>query len=399
MYNRVILVVLDGVGVGINPKVKERYISNSTFGDVVSKEGMPRTPTFEKLGFLNYAKESDLDKVEAMYGRMLEQSVYADSWAGHWELMGVKIDDSNEKYWKEGFSQEIIEKVEKCIGYKVLGNLAMSRREDVIYDLLPFHKENEKSVIVLTEEGIESIRTFGIYALESMVSNDVLYQLCEKVAEVLKPYNDKIGRVGARPLTLKNDMTVSVEHKKRKDFLIFDPPKYTLLDALTEKGIGTYGVGKIWAMFKGKGLKESKYALTNEDSYEKMMEFMREVEKGLIFVNFNDFDARYGHYFDTSGWITAFQKMDIYIKNLICAMELNDLLVICSDGHGCDCVYTGVHTKEYSPLILYSKQMTAHGNIGSGFKMADVATTIAENFGIYDKFEGTNILTSKIIDS
>ena len=208
-----------------------------------------------------------------------------------------------------------------------------------------------------------------------------------------------IGRVGARPLTLNDDLTVSVEHKKRKDYLIFEPPKYTLLDALTERGIGTYGVGKIWAMFKGKGIKESKYALTNDDSYDRMMEFMREVKKGLIFVNFNDFDARYGHYFDTQGWINAFKKMDTYISKLICEMNSDDLLVICSDGHGCDCVYTGIHTKEYSPLVVYSKKLEKHGNIGFEFKMNDIATTIAENFGIFNKFAGNNILDSHPIDN
>lgn len=393
MKKRVILLVLDGVGVGINPSVKTQYVSNSTIGDVFEKEGVPNVPTLDKLGFLELYKLHSTPNKIALYGKMLEESVYLDSWAGHWELMGVKIDDRNAVYWKEGegFCEEIIRMFENELGIKVIGNIAMNRREEVIYDYIEEHKKSPNSVIVLTEAGLDSVRTFQIYALPEIYNKKELYEICERAQNILGKYNNVIGRIGARPLVYRDNGKIGVENSERKDYLIFQPPAYTLLDALMEKSIRTIGIGKIYAMFKGQGICRTEYALTNQETFDKLIKVIEEERGGLIFVNFNDFDACYGHNFDTKGWINGLKEMDIYVEEILEKLSDDDIMIICSDGHGCDCVYTGLHTKEYSPIIIYNKKLKNGEYLGENMVMNDIACSIAKYFDIKENFEGKNL--------
>ena len=68
----------------------------------------------------------------------------------------------------------------------------------------------------------------------------------------------------------------------------------------------------------------------------------------------------------------------------------DDLLILTAD-HGNDPIHSGTdHTREYVPLIAYSKAITETNNLGIRKTFADISATIAENFNI-DK---TNIGTS-----
>lgn len=102
-------------------------------------------------------------------------------------------------------------------------------------------------------------------------------------------------------------------------------------------------------------------------------------DKGLIFANLNDFDAKYGHYFDTQGWSDALEKFDRDLDKIKSLMKEDDLLIICSDGHGCDPVYTGLHTREYSPLICYHKNIEFGKYLGDEKKLCDIAATIVDS--------------------
>lgn len=81
---------------------------------------------------------------------------------------------------------------------------------------------------------------------------------------------------------------------------------------------------------------------TNEESMDEIIRHADRVDKGLVFGNLNDFDAKYGHYFDTRGWINSLEEFDRNLNCLLSKIKDDDLLFICLDGHGCDPVFTGI---------------------------------------------------------
>lgn len=356
-YKRVFLTVLDGFGVGTVPG---ELVESSSFEDTVKAKGDVNIPNLAKMGLVNLINSNlynEISSYNSHYGKMRLSSMFKDSWAGHWELAGHSLADSNIKSMETGFTSDIIKKFENATGFRVLGNKAFQHRNDVLPDLLDEHFKDEKSVIVLTEKGLESIRTFGIYAHVDIISLDKQYEICEIASEILVEYNEQIGRVGARPLSTSENGETIVPHHMRKDYLIFDPPQNTLLTNLEKNNINTYAVGKVWAMFKGVGVKDSISTKNNDGSVEGLLHFAEKVSEGLIFTNLNDWDAKYAHYYDIDGWINALERFDNQISSIISILNDDDLLILCSDGHGCDPVNTGLHTREYSPLIIYNHQI------------------------------------------
>ncbi|MPN34584.1 Phosphopentomutase [bioreactor metagenome] len=60
------------------------------------------------------------------------------------------------------------------------------------------------------------------------------------------------------------------------------------------------------------------------------------------------------------------------------AMGPNDLLIITAD-HGCDPTWPGTdHTREYIPILAYSKGMTGAVNLGTRKTFADIGSTVFE---------------------
>ena len=111
---------------------------------------------------------------------------------------------------------------------------------------------------------------------------------------------------------------------------------------------------------------------------------------GLCFVNLVDFDSMYGHRRNPIGYATCIEEFNNKLKDLINYLTDDDLLILTAD-HGNDPIQSGTdHTREYVPLIAYSKAITEPNNLGIRKTFADISATIAENFNI-DK---TNIGTS-----
>ena len=104
---------------------------------------------------------------------------------------------------------------------------------------------------------------------------------------------------------------------------------------------------------------------------------------GLSFVNLVDFDALYGHRRDPIGYGKALEeyRCSVFQKYLTKIKE-DDLLIITAD-HGNDPVHSGTdHTREYVPLLVYSKSMNVGGELPISETFADIGATIAENFAV-----------------
>ena len=100
----------------------------------------------------------------------------------------------------------------------------------------------------------------------------------------------------------------------------------------------------------------------------------------------------YGHRRDPVGYGNALEEFDERIPELIDHLKEEDLLIITAD-HGNDPTHSGTdHTREYVPLIVYSKSLQGGVNLGIRKTFADVGATIAENFGVTAPDYGTSFL-------
>lgn len=112
---------------------------------------------------------------------------------------------------------------------------------------------------------------------------------------------------------------------------------------------------------------------------------------GICFVNLVDFDMLYGHRNDIDGYAHAIAQADKQLKQLIEQMEKDDLLIITAD-HGCDPGYlkSTDHSREYTPLLVYGKQIRQGVNLATRKTFSDIAKSILDIFQINADICGTS---------
>jgi phosphopentomutase len=91
----------------------------------------------------------------------------------------------------------------------------------------------------------------------------------------------------------------------------------------------------------------------------------------------------YGHRKDVEGFAKSLEEFDALLASLLQAMAPRDLLIITAD-HGCDpdpAWPTTDHSREYVPIVTYSRGGTRGVSLGVRDTLADMGQTIAENFG------------------
>jgi phosphopentomutase len=116
---------------------------------------------------------------------------------------------------------------------------------------------------------------------------------------------------------------------------------------------------------------------------EKLSEALATQPRGLIFANLVDFDMLYGHRKDVEGFARSLEEFDVLLGGLLNRMTASDLLMITAD-HGCDPDPrwpTTDHSREYVPIINYSREGKNGVSIGIRQTLSDMGQTIAENFG------------------
>ena len=120
---KVILIVLDSVGVGALPDAAdygdEGANTLKNISQVLSGLHLPNLGSMG-LGNLTEIKgvKPEKDTLGA-YGIMAEKSKGKDTTTGHWEMMGILTTDPFPTF-PEGFPQELIQEFEKRIGTKTL---------------------------------------------------------------------------------------------------------------------------------------------------------------------------------------------------------------------------------------------------------------------------------------
>lgn len=390
MINRVILIVLDGLGVGELPDAARYGDSGSnTLAHVAKAVGGLTVPNLEALGLGHigeFAGVRRMGEPDGCFGKMAELSKGKDTTSGHWEMAGIVLDRPFPTY-PNGFPPEVIEAFQQAIGRKVLGNTVASGTE-IIKELGEEHLRTGFPIVYTSADSV-----FQIAAHERVIPIEDLYRMCREARKLLQPPH-QVARVIARPFMGEPGSFQRTE--ERRDFSL-EPPGRTLLDLLKESGQPVIGIGKIDDLFKGRGLTRSIHTGNNEAGMDETVRVLSLVPRGLIFVNLVDFDMLYGHRNDSAGYAGALESFDARLPELLRGLRQGDLLCVTAD-HGNDPTTAGTdHTREYVPLLAYGPHLARGVNLGVRRTFADLGQTVADALGVKRLPWGESFLDSLVL--
>lgn len=375
MIDRVILVVLDGVGAGAAPDAAAFGDEGAhTLAHVAEAVGGLRLPNLEALGLGHLGPLVGVRKTgqpDGCFGRMAPLSQGKDSTTGHWEMAGVVVEKPFPTY-PRGFPKDIIDAFQQAIGRKTLGNYAASGTT-IIQEMGVQHLRTGSPIVYTSADSV-----FQVAAHEQVIAVEELYGMCRTARRILVPPH-QVARVIARPFT--GEPGAFTRTDGRRDFSI-PPPAPTLLDALKSSGYPVIGIGKIEDLFTGRGLTRALPTKNDQATIEALLRVLTSAPRGLIFANLVDFDMQYGHRNDAPGFARALQAFDARLPEIFGGMQPEDILFVTAD-HGNDPTRPGTdHTREYAPLLLYGARVARGVNLGTRTSFADLGQTIAEALGI-----------------
>ena len=375
VVKRVIIVVLDSMGVGELPDAAEYGDEGSnTLANTAKAVGGLSVPHMQKLGLGNITAIEGVppcDEPLGAYGRMAEASKGKDTTTGHWEIAGLYSPRPLPTY-PNGFPKELIEEYERRIGRKTLGNYPRSGTV-IIQELGEEHMRTGYPIVYTSADSV-----FQVAAHEEAIPIEELYRICQIAREMLVGEH-AVGRVIARPFIGEPGNFARTE--RRKDFSIL-PPEPTLLDRLVEAEQPVMGVGKIEDIFAHRGLSQSVHSPNNMACVDQTLAFMKETRRGLIFTNLVDFDMLWGHRNNPQGYAGGLQDFDRRLPEIMDAMTPQDVLFLTAD-HGNDPTTPSTdHSREYVPILAYGSVVKPGVDLGTRETFADLGATVAELLGI-----------------
>ncbi|WP_350299405.1 phosphopentomutase [Peribacillus frigoritolerans] len=385
-FNRIFVIVMDSVGIGEAPDADLFGDKGAdTLGHIAERMNGLNMPTLAKLGLGNIREIKGIEKAQqplAYYTKMKEASTGKDTMTGHWEIMGLNI-STPFRVFPDGFPELLVNELEAKMGRGIIGNVPASGTE-IIERLGEEHMKTGALIVYTSADSV-----LQIAAHEDIVPIDELYKICEIAREVTMADEFKVGRVIARPFT--GEPGNFKRTPNRHDYAL-KPFDRTVMDELKDSGYDVLAIGKISDIFDGEGVTESLRTVSNMDGMDKLIQTVEQDFKGLSFLNLVDFDALYGHRRDPEGYGKALEEFDARMPEVLDKLKEDDLLIITAD-HGNDPVHEGTdHTREYVPLLVYSKRFTEGAELPIRDTFADIGATVAANFDVKMPAFGKNIL-------
>ena len=383
-YPRVVVIVLDSVGIGALPDAARYGDENShTLGNLARARRL-RLPALEALGLGNIVPLEGIQPARlptASYGRMAEASPGKDSVTGHWEIAGLVLERPFPTF-PHGFPPAVLTAFESRIGRATLGNEVASGTE-IVQRLGDEHVKTGQPIVYTSADSV-----FQIAAHEEVVPVSELYRMCEVAYEIVVE-GLGVGRVIARPFVGASGSYVRTA--RRHDYAM-PPPSPTLLDRLQDAGVPVLAIGKVADLFAGRGIGRSVPTPGDEAGVDAVGAALSDHQAGLIFANLVDFDTQFGHRNNVEGYASNLERFDARLPDVLGALAPADLLILTAD-HGNDPTTPSTdHSREYVPLLVTGPRVAAGKDLGTRPTFADLGQTIAENFGVGPLAYGTSFL-------
>jgi len=329
-------------------------------------------PNLELCGLGNIIHIEGIMRSEnplACWGKAGEISPAKDSIAGHWELMCCPVEQALPTY-PAGFPKDIVRVLEKRTGKKFIGNIAASGTE-IMASLGAEHLSSGALILYTSADSV-----LQIAAHEDVVPVAELYQICGIAREIMQGENS-VGRIIARPFI--GEAGNFKRTSRRHDFSL-KPPHKTMLDILSESGITTISIGKIYDLFAGCGIDAAYPSRSNKEGLAKLVEISSVKENCFIFSNLVDFDMLWGHRNDAMGFYRGLVEFDQYLPDILGNLQKGDLLILTAD-HGVDPTTISTdHSREYTPILALIKNRTKGKTLGIRKTLADIGATAGQFF-------------------
>ena len=370
---RVILIVMDGCGVGAIPDAASyggaSELHSATLPHVAEGVGGLNVPTLARLGLGNITPilgvPPDLN-ARGGWGRMAEASAGKDSVTGHWELMGIVTKTLFPTY-PGGFPADLIAEFEAKIGRGTLGNVASSGTA-ILSSLGLEHLATGKPIVYTSADSV-----FQVAAHEGVAPLAELYAICETARAMLTAPNN-VQRVIARPF----DGTAPADFKRtenRRDYPL-PPPIPNFLTALADANLTAHAIGVVADLFPRSYFARAERTQSNPAHLAALLDAVQTGSDSFVFANCEDFDMLYGHRNDPAGFARALEDFDAALPAILSALRPDDLLLLTAD-HGNDPTTASTdHSREYVPLLVYGGGF--EGDLGTRSTFADLSAIAAE---------------------
>jgi len=365
---RAVIIVIDSMGCGAMPDHAEFGDTDkcNTLKNVCDFNKGLDVPVMEALGLGNIQNFKGITPTSTpigQYGTLQEKSKGKDTTTGHWEIAGL-VSEKPFATFPDGFPKELIDKFiaeTKCGG--ILANIPASGTA-IIEKLNDEHHKTQFPIIYTSADSV-----YQIAVDTDMIPLETLYDWCKIARRLLDEGNYNVARVIARPYKIIDGKPTRIS-KDRRDYSM-EPPKDTVLDKLKKAGARVVGIGKIEDIFSKKGITHAIHTGSNKEGLELTIKALKEElpyeemkyqgvnindeNRELIFTNLVDTDMLFGHRNDAKGYGNAIEEVDDYLEQILPLIGEDDLLIITAD-HGCDPTVEGTdHTREYVPVLYYSK--------------------------------------------
>ncbi len=385
-FKRIFLIVMDSVGIGEAPDAEQYNDKGAdTLGHIAEQMDGLNMPNLGKLGLSNIREVKGIEKAEkplAHYTKMEEASNGKDTMTGHWEIMGLHIDQPFRTF-PDGFPDELINELEEKTGRKVIGNKPASGTA-IIEELGEEHMKTGALIVYTSADSV-----LQIAAHEKIIPIDEQYRICELARELTFDEKYMVGRVIARPFI--GEPGAFERTSNRHDYAL-KPFGRTVMNDMKDSGYDVIAIGKISDIYDGEGVTESLRTTSNMDGMDKLNQTFGMDFTGISFVNLVDFDAKFGHRRDPEGYGKALEEFDARLPEVFDNLKEEDLLIITAD-HGNDPVHHGTdHTREFVPLLAYHKGDEGGKELEIRKTFADIGATIADNFTVKMPQHGISFL-------
>ena len=393
---RVIILILDGFGVGQMPDFPSEDAGANTLANVDAAEGPLELTNLAKLGLGYLTSVAGVEQVPipiAAYGKCALRHPGADTYMGHQELLGGGLDKVDLRLLSE-IRANVIETLIRA------GHVCTDYKEG----LSPLLVDG----CVLIADNIEARPRLNINVTASQdeISFEKLLEIGELVRSCVPV--PRVIVVGGKGFGIK-EIIANVREKELGQIGVDTPAlgvyddnymvRHLGVDFTVDMQLPTKAVaagypvillGKAADVVLCKGA-IAEPIISTHLVFERMFNFLDQIESGLLVVNIQETDLS-GHEEDTERYAQVLKLVDSLIPDLVSRLKLEDVLFITGD-HGNDpTIGHSQHTREYTPALVFGGKIKPI-SLGLRTSLADIGATAADLMGVLPLGSGNSFLS------